>query len=618
MNPFKTTVLSMSLMAALSACAPQKESAPATPDTKQVSMNSDIYVNGEKMGEIHRQVKTQDEIDKLKEKKRSSSLIPLPVSPELSASVFKLTGQSVEDQYLVAPRVFVYSGSRLSKLSKTTDGSVVIPFNIALIDGLSPRIHTAGVSGPTQEIPEALRVKSYRQLHEEVARYADKKKEDFALAAIPGCASKITISAAGQNFDVTPAHLSDSDFCEVNKPFTVNLKVPENIARYILGTALRANMVDVIVNYAVTAPVPVSELSVRFDKQKVYDAIVMNLQASYPPYGEAEVEYAVEKAMKSMKMSIHIQGDYNEQMKLIVTQAIATFFEKMPPNPERPSAGKCQKMVCLTVKQVKFEHQEKFEVQWAQLENMRMEKVFRLTSKLQPVNDEQVTIGKDASIGAATATEFSNKNANSATNPLNVYSVGITPQKGDTVYFRPTLYTWERRKLEQEVQFNSKVWRQCTGRVGIENSCSYTTRHEYWYRKEYLGQDIWVSTVNPLGSIPQFLNGVKLYFRFANGEQMTCPLEDLYGTNEDGRRTIQIENTPNCPLFDVERKVITSFGLINDIKLDAITYTAGERYVTDYGPGHNTYTEKVYSPTVYLAGQLTLLGGSFISGSSVP
>ncbi|WP_413568539.1 hypothetical protein ACLWBD_13525 [Bdellovibrio sp. HCB117] len=616
MNPLKNALLSSALLAALSACAPQGDSTPEA-KPKAVSMTSDIYVNNEKVGEISRQVKSEAEIEKLKEKKRSSSLTPIPVSPEHSATVYKLSGQSVKDQYLVSPRVFVYSGSRLNSFIRNSDGSVVIPFNIALIDGLTNRVHTADVSGPTQEIPESLRVKNYRQLLEEVARFSAQKSDEFAIGALPGCPSRITVAAGGLNYDVTPPNLTESDFCEINKPFTVSLKVPENVAQYILGDALRASMVDVIVNYAIMVPVPVSELSVRFDKQKVYEAIFVNLQASYPPYGEAEVEYAVEKAMKSMKMHIHIQGDYNDQMKRIVSDAITAFFEKMPPNPDRASAGKCSKMVCLTVKQQKFEHEEKFEVQWSQIENMRMDKVLRLGSKLRPVNDEQTTIGQDSAIGASNASEFSNKNLNIKTNPFNVYTVGITPQKGSTVHFKPSLYTWERRKRETETLINHRTWNDCTGRVGIENRCSYTTRHEYLYTWEYTGKDIWVSTINPLSSVPQFLNGIKLYFRFANGEQIRCAIEDLYGINEEGRRTIRIENTPSCPLFDNDRKVITSFGMINEIKLDDISYMSGQRMDSNYTLRWNKYVPVIYSPTVLIAGQLTLLGGSFVSDRSL-
>lgn len=611
---FNKTLLATAVLATLSACAPgESENQNPPKNNTKVSMTSDILVDNQKVGEISRRMKTEEEVLKIKEKKRSSALTPVPVNPVHSASVYKLAGQAIGDQYFVAPRVYVYSGMGLNSFVKNRDGSVVIPFNIALIDGLSSRVHIADASGPTQEVPDTLRIRDYKQLHAEVAKFSRQKEEDFAIGALPGCPSRISINVAGTSYDVTPNHLSESDYCEINKPFTVNLQVPEAMARYILGDALRSSLVDIAVNYAVVAPVPVSELSVKFNKEKLYEAITINLQASYPPYGEAELEYAVEKALKSMKMNIYIQGDYNEQMKRIVSEAIREFYVKMPDNPERAKAQKCQQMVCLTVKQQKFTHEESFEVHWMQAENMRMEKVLRLGSKLRPVNDIETTIGRDASIGTPNAMEFSNKNPNPTTNPYNAYSVGLTPQRGMTVLFEPTLYSWERRKREEPL-VTRRDWRQCTGRVGVWNECSYTTRTEYTYTYDYTGDDVWVSIANPLNSVPRLVEGLKAYFQFSNGEVITCLIQDMHGSYDKGKRAIHIENTSACRLFDADRKVITGFGLINTIMLDNISYTSGQKLVSNYSLNWDNTRHVNYSPTVNVAGKLTLLGGAFVSG----
>ncbi|WP_374029216.1 hypothetical protein [Bdellovibrio bacteriovorus] len=614
MKKFIQPLIALSLLYSV-ACS-QKGSSQEEIVSQRTNMKSEISLNNEMIGEIERTVASEADIEKARERKRASSLLPLPISPDHNATVFKVSGLADENQYLVAPRVYVYS-TQTNTLPKNSQDEVMIPFNIAIIDGLSANINTVEFNGNQFKVPQALRVTDYDNLKAEIINKEKLNAEGFNIGVLPGCPSRISIVAAGTYYDVTPKDLRESDYCELNTPFTVHLKVPAPTAQYILGTALRSNLVDIVVNYAVMAPVPVSQMSVKFDKEKLFESIQMNLTAKYPPYAEADVRIAVEKVMKSSRMNIHIQGDYNEQMKLIVQKAIETFFVPYKPDPKVPAPSSCNSAVCLNISYTAQSYKEYFSVEWTQSENMKIEKVIRIGSKLQPINDQTVTIGRDKKLNTLDAIEFTNMNPNPVTNPGNVYSAGLTPQRGNMVEFIPTVYAWERRDRGEEKELSSRVWEDCTGRVGWENKCSYTTRIESLRTREFSGEEVWAKTENPLGAVPRLMSGIKAYFRFSNGESLECPLDVMEGFNQADRRVIKIENTPQCHLFDNGRTTITDFGLINSTRLDNITYTAGQRYVTNYGKDWDKYKTVTYSPEVRIAGMLKLIGAGFISVSEI-
>ncbi|WP_413582131.1 hypothetical protein [Bdellovibrio sp. HCB288] len=612
MKKFVKPLICLLLLTA-AACSPQSQEQTAPHPTTHTpqNQNSPIYVNGEIIGEINRTASSVAEIEKARERRRATGLQPISVDPIHNASVYKITGLADEDQFMVAPRLFVY-GTNVKNLLRGPDGNVQIPFNIAIIDGLSTHIHAPDVSGQALEVPELLRVKNYADLKNELLQHGSPYKK-FSVGAIPGCPSRISISAAGSTYDVTPDYIKESDYCELNKPFTVQLKVPEVTARNIMGSSLRSNNVDIFVNYAVMVPVPVSQMSVKFNRTKLFEAIQARMTGQYPPYGRAELNANIQSVFESSKMNIYIQGEYTEQMSRLVDQAVAEFFVPFRPDPKLPAPSKCDSFGCFDVSFASLNDSSDFEVKWTHSENMRIEKVIRIGSKLKPVNDVEVPFGRDQKLGTSTAAVFTNKNPNPETNPLNVYSAGLTPQRGAVLELIPTSYSMERRHRNEETKLDARSWRECTGRVGWENKCSYTNRTEELYSHEFTGDDKWITTINPLGSIPRLLNGLKVYFRFSNGESFTCNLEDLEGESNNSVRTILIENSPACPLFDESRKVITDFGLINNTLLDSVTFIQGNKLVTNYGKDWSTYKEVTYSPEVQISGRLKMIGLGFMS-----
>jgi hypothetical protein len=604
-------LIALSLLA--SACAPQGSSnntnnqAPAAP---QGPVTSEITNGGNKVGSS---TLTHFSAQEIAERLRSTSFSKLGVASEHNATVYKLTGLDQGAKYYIAPRVFVY-GTNVRNLPQTPDGQVIIPFNIALIDGLSSEISIPQLNGQSVAIPQALRVTDEHKLKTEIVNNEPGMSDGkFSITGVPGCPSRISIVAAGTFYDVTPEHITESDYCELNRPFAVHLKLPPETAKYVLGDALRSGMVDINVEYAFQVPIPTSQLTVNFVKSKLFEEIQMELQGSYPPYGQAEVQAAIVKVMKSNVLNIHIQGEYDAQMQLLVDKAIAEFFTPFLPNPKTPPAKKCDSMVCLSVRAVRQTENQTFTLSFFKMSNMETIKKFRIGSKLQAINEHKATFGYDSSLDSKKTPEFSNKNPNTQTNPLNIFSVGVTPQRGNTVELAPTKYSWERRKRDQETLLSSKKWRQCTGREGIDNHCSYTDRNESLRTLEYTGEEVWDNVVNPLGSVPRLLSGIKTYFKFTNGETVICDLENLDGYNEDGKRLFKVENTPRCELFDNDRHTVSDFGLINTSVLDPITYTAGQKFVTDYKKDWTTYKEATYTPEVRIAGILKLIGLGFIS-----
>jgi hypothetical protein len=605
-------LIALSLLAS-AACAPQGNDNNKNNAAPEAPVTSDITNGGKKVGFVTQTPLTTQELEQEKTRLRATSFSNLGVAPEHNATIYKLAGLDRGAKYFIAPRVFVY-GTNIRSLPQTPDGQVVIPFNIALIDGLDTDISIPQLSGQKVAIPQALRVTDYQKLKGEIANnepgMADNK---FSLAGVPGCPSRISIVAAGKFFDVTPEHINESDYCELNRPFAVHLKLPPETAKYVLGDALRAGMVDITVEYGAQVPVPTSQLTVNFVRSKLFEEIQMELQGSYPPYGQAEVQAAIVKVMKSNSLNIHIQGDYDQQMQILVDKAIEQFFTPFRREPGVPPAKKCDSMVCLSVRMASQREEETFSINFFKMSNMETVKTFRIGSKLQALNEHGVNFGYDKNLDMQKTPEFSNKNLNVQTNPQNILSVGLTPQRGNVVELTPTKYSWERRKRDQEFMLSSKRWKQCTGRKGIENSCSYTTRNESLHTLEYTGEEIWADVVNPLGSVPRLLSGIQTYFRFTNGETVTCELENLDGYNEAGKRLFKVENTPRCVLFDSDRQVVSDFGLINASVLDPITYTTGQKFVTDYKADWTSYKEATYSPEVRIAGTLKLIGLGFIS-----
>ncbi|WP_413585801.1 hypothetical protein [Bdellovibrio sp. HCB274] len=569
----------------------------------QEPMAKPVTVGGQKIGEMTVNTVDAETLRKNLERLSASGLSTVPTHKSLNANVFKIEGISDRPQYYVAPRLIVYGGGSFGALEQEADGRYTVPFNVAIIDGLSKNTNSMKMDGTEIEIPSAFRVSDYEELKENV-RSVTGTSNPFEIAALPGCAEEIKMNFAGRSFDATPENTQGSDYCEINKPFIVTVRLTEKELHYALTDALRNSLADINVKYSVVVPVPVAELHVNFSKRKIFEAIKIRLIAQYPPYAQMEVENAIQSVIKESEMNIYIKGDYNSQMQKIVSQAVEQFFVKFEENPKVDLDQKCVSVACVQFKQANYSDEEMFQVNWVQMDNQRIQRTVSFGSKLHRADDITSFTGVDPSRPETLKAEpFTNVVKNKMTNPNNVFYAGFIPRYGSRIIVNPTVYQWENRAAEEYV-VATRNWEDCTGRNSW-GQCSYTTRTARTFSKSKTGEQAWQTIQNPIGKVGRLFADLDVVVEFTNNRVVRCPLENLAVDQNAGGVEIRISDVEGCESF--RQGKIVRYGLVNRIQLDPVTYTAGQRYHDGARNESKSYFEDSYIPEVRLGVQQTLI-----------
>lgn len=580
-------------------CSPKKESTsqPRNSNDGYQETNS-IFLDGKVVGKMTKKVLSSQEKEEQAKEYQNASISDIPVDASHNAQVFKISGMDSSQRFYTAPKIFVY-GSAYGKAveNKNADGSINVPFNVALISGLNDTVvGAADGAGSDIKVNENLKIKNSTMM---VSNLKAKYGESTMVTPLPGCPKKIYLSAIGKNYDVTPSLFKEGDYCELEKPFTVNFTVNSNELDSIFE-AIEHRQADIFVRYDVRVPVIKAAVSVNLDRKRVYELLQGKLQGNYKALVQGEIEVAIQKVLSQMNINVFMVGSANETSKKIYDRMLTEFFEPMMADPKLSESSPCRAAACFSLKKVENSETREFNMAWVETEGKLVDMRFISMAKLVSGNQIIYNPGtKDNPITNTAKTNF--------------ITLPISPTVGDIFVLRPIKYEFEDRRRE-----DTQVGRSETGyceewfmgmckRQGVRTTTSFT--HSY----DPLTHFSEVSNV--MSGVQDFFSGISLEFRYTNQSTITCKILDMKGFGIVDGRSIDIRPTPSCPLDP--NLDISGVKVINNIIHPSITYIAGSKTVKNFeNGGSSNYHEESYSPQVRVQMSLTHKLRSITSGNS--
>lgn len=583
-----TALASALLMCA--ACSQNNSGAPNhEPTANETSLTTThaLSISGKPLGEIVRQPRSATDIQQDRQQYQLASITDIPLDPKFNAQLFRIAGPDSLNKVYLAPKTYVYgSAEGVATITENADGTITVPFNIALATGLNPTLAPAqGGSGAPMALPDALKIKNKEELYQ----YVDKTQgQNAVLTPIIGCPKKITITAAGKEFDATPKLFKEGDICEIEKPFTVSITVNKSDLINIYE-AIDQGYADVFVRFQTRVPVTTAAVHAEFDRDRLFEQITAKLQAQYSYYAQADIELAIQKVLAEAKANVYIVGNQTEQMKNLIDNIMREFFQTWAADPKVSGHAQCKSTVCLSVKYVKNQEHRSFRASWTETSPFLVDMNFVSIAKLRSASEIRYEVG-------GTQVPFSNYGSTTTS------TLALSPNYGDIIVFKPTDYKYDdRRSNEREVKRNE--YDECTNRVyypGGSYCGNSEHRVEIWHSIGHAPLTNMVALSNIMSQAPGLLSGIDFQFRFTNGQTVTCPLLSMMGSGIDGGRVLRIINNEGCKLFAEGRTKISALTLVNRIQHPSITYTTGTRYSANFRNSNSNYGSETYNPGVNL------------------
>ncbi|WP_413944547.1 hypothetical protein [Bdellovibrio sp. HCB-162] len=575
---------------------------------------------------------TDEALARLKQEAQLTTLTPFPVDPRYNAQLFTLDQKEYRDFVFIAPKVYAFStadGARVSIL-ENEDGTVSIPFHVTMVSGLENKI-----PGPKGQdlinVPESYLIKKTDDLRTEISSRSRNK-----VALLPGCPKAFSIKVVDREFDVTPKDLSISDYCDLTKPFTVALRTSKSMAQYILQNALYNNTVDLRADYQTMVPYLASKVTVTFDKRRIYDELEIHFKANYKGIASVDARYYTEKIMRNQTMSVDIRGNYDQQLQFAVDQAMKLFFVEVP-DVKKVELECSGAMACVTFNRDYRDFQQNLSFSFERTENTLGSRVFRSTTRLQPLNDRSVVIGE-----ASAEVTDQGFNRPSLFNNDSSIETGLTIQPGDLLEISPSYLNIEERELEKPkttktsnnvcVESSTKsvchsVPATCINRSAgpevaacrRENVCE-EVRTCGRYEDQFVISTEYSSSLSrmkkverPVGQFKEIYEGLTLKFTVATYDrnetkftEVVCPLRYFQREGNGDSLTVRIENQPGCEIFKKNQN-LPILHIKNDIQIPK-KFKVGVDKVNWKGEVLHRHSEDTFSPAIGFGGTIRIRG----------
>nr|WP_295902677.1 hypothetical protein [uncultured Bdellovibrio sp.] len=575
---------------------------------------------------------TDEALKRLKQEAQLTTLTSFPVDPRYNAQLFTLDQKEYGDFVFIAPKVYAFStadGARVSIL-ENEDGTVSIPFHVTMVSGLENKI-----PGPKGQdlinVPESYLIKKTDDLRTELSSRSRNK-----VALLPGCPKAFSIKVVDREFDVTPKDLAVSDYCDLTKPFTVALRTSKSMAQYILQSALYNNTVDLRADYQTMVPYLTSKVTVTFDKRRIYDELEIHFKANYKGIASVDARYYTEKIMRNQTLSVDIRGNYDQQLQFAVDQAMELFFVKVP-DVKKVELECSGAMACVTFNRDYRDFQQNLSFSFEKTENTLGSRVFRSTTRLQPLNDRSVVIGE-----ASAEVADQGFNRPSLFNNDASIETGLTIQPGDLLEISPSYLNVEERELEKpkttkisnNVCIESTTKSSCHWIPGTcvnrsagpeiavcprENVCEEVrtcARYEdqFTVTTEYSSSLSRMRKVErPVGQFKEIYEGLTLKFTVATYEKnetkftdVICPLRYFQREGNGDSLTVRIENQPGCEIFKKNQN-LPILHLKNDIQMPR-KFRTGVDKVNWKGEVLQRHSEEIFNPKIGFGGTIRIRG----------
>jgi hypothetical protein len=591
MKPVLSLLLASSL--GLTACTSKQEGSGAN---RQPTYVKDATVdildqNGSTIGSIQQKALSID-LQKDSIRKAQSTSLSRLFGPDsaYNANTYLVTGSS---DVLVEPKLMVMPAVGDARDMSAQNDTVVVPIGMAIVDGISQTIMGAdGVDGAVA-VNSGLLIKNDDNQYgtESLRRFiAQKVGANAALGVLPGCPSTIAISDGINTYDVTPELFKVSDYCQVNSPFVVGLRVPKSVAQRWLkktNSGSGSQTFTAYMQYQAEANAVVGSVHINFDRQKFFEQIQSELHAKYNFIAQADIEIAVRRVLERDRASILVVGNVNELERQIIDQSIAAFFTKMPPSPQLKAAPACASSVCFSVSYVKDQQSKTFSFDYEETAATRLPQVFESHATLQAAFLKKVMIGMDPKKAGSTQELFLN---DEVSHPI---ADGLS--RGNQFSLRILDLQIEQRDRKDEVRVYHEEHDDCAHHVF--NQCdAWTHAHREIYSRSFAPLENWEVINHPMQSALNVPDQILIRFVTDSGKrQVDCPLSAFQ--NDGTTVFIDLENQPACQIFAGDDKKVNLF-IVNTIKTSQVYWAGGREEAVNENGGYNTYSLQKYSPAV--------------------
>ncbi|MFN3454327.1 MAG: hypothetical protein ACK41T_05150 [Pseudobdellovibrio sp.] len=529
---------------------------------------------------------------------RETTLTPLNLPSNLNVNAFTVRsrgGIKTQEAVYIAPKLYLYRKSDKARVQvKQIGENVLIPLHAILVDGFSKEVPSSnGID--TVSLPD-----SYLINEDEVNKALISRgfKEPIALGPLDGCPKRFTLTVAGESYDITPASLSGSNQCELNRPFTLNLVVPKSKADFIVNEALYYNEVDVQASFEILVGYVESDTHIQLDRSKIYESLSASLVGKYPPYAKATVEANLKKIIQSETMNVFIKGDRNDIINQLFEAAYNSFVQPFDLTiPNFQSEVDCNDTsACVSVSYNKQNESRNLSIGYQQYSTTLTGQVISSFAKAQQILYPEVVLQSVTDDGMS-INYISNLDENER-------DLMITINKGTILEFSLENMKKQIDNTEVKVTVNGEL--SCDSRDSFTKSCN---RHTYRtsVTRTYDGPRF-SENFSPAGNLSIPLSE-QLYLRFKSpsGKITECSLAML-NANVNGNHIVVKLNSVHsrCNPFnknDIENKNQYSVTFINKLVDDEALQVVnnGEKFsYTDH------YSQQDSAP----AYDATPLGGS--------
>lgn len=491
---------------------------------------------------------------------RETTLTPLNLPSNLNVNAFTVrsrAGIKTQEAVYIAPKLYLYRKADKARVQvKQMGDNVLIPLHAILVDGFSKEVPSSnGID--TVSLPD-----SYLVNEEEVNKALSSRgfKEPIALGPLDGCPKRFTLTVAGESYDITPASLSGSNQCELNRPFTLNLIVPKSKADFIVNEALYYNEVDVQASFEVLVGYVEADTHIQLDRSKIYESLSASLAGKYPPYAKATVEANLKKIIQSETMNVFIKGDRNDIINQLFETAYNSFvdpFDLTTPNVQ--SEVDCNDTsACVSISYHKQSESRNLSVSYQQYSTTLTGQVISSFAKAQQILYPEVVLQTVTDDGSS-INYISNLEENER-------DLMITINKGTILEINLENMKKQVDNTEVKVSVNGDM--SCDSRNNFTKSCE---RHTYRtaVTRVYDGPSF-SENYSPAGNMTLPL-AEQLYLRFKSptGKLTECSLAMLNSNVNGNHIIVKLSNVNSrCNPFhknDIENKNQYSVTFVNKL-----------------------------------------------------
>lgn len=557
----QSVVMCLSILTLLQSCNKKTEETtvvaqPVISTGKQVVPDNEKNwtIQSEQVGDVlvTSKVLTAEGEQKAKLDVKETMLESLGLLSTVNVTAFTLRGKSntrTKQAVFVAPKLYFYQKSDRANVAVRKVGkNVLIPLQAILVDGFSREI--LAPDGVTKvQLPD-----SYVVNEEKLRTELDKigyTKETTQIGTLDGCAKAFTISDSGHDYDVTPNTVKGADFCEMNKPFTLFLVVPEAEADYIINKSLYLNELNATATFAVKVGYLEADTHIQLDRSKVYESLQASLQGQYPPYAKGDVSAKLKSIIQDETLNIFIKGDRNDVITQLVKTAMDSFVTPFDLKASPDAKPECKdSFVCVSISYEKNKEQRTLEVSYQQYSTTMTEKTIMSSSKPQQILFPEIVFtseNNDQGQFIDNREEFHNER-----------NLGVTVSQGTQLELFFTGYRYEMDNTNVEVHVSRT--QECS-----DGKCNWN-RYFQNVRREYRGVSF-SGTESYFGNVHGNPDSqIVLKFNRADGTSTECSLVQLQAHSDNKNAYIvPIENTSSCQIFlnPENKKEVVSVGLIN-------------------------------------------------------